>query len=95
MNPSTRAGGGHECGRGRDTTPTPHLCAQVALDVIEELCCEMGLQRREALDEYILFVVTNRGEGPIGSVNATRRAPSGDPHCAEAAGAAQGRACDL
>uniref|UniRef100_A0A8C3LWA9 Uncharacterized protein n=1 Tax=Chrysolophus pictus TaxID=9089 RepID=A0A8C3LWA9_CHRPC len=34
----------------------------VALDVIEELCCEMGLQRREALDEYILFVVTNRGQ---------------------------------
>lgn len=34
----------------------------VALDVIEELCCEMGLQRPEALDEYILFVVTNGGQ---------------------------------
>lgn len=37
-------------------------CAQVALDVIEELCCEMGLQNPEALEEYILFVVTDRGE---------------------------------
>ncbi|KAL2298864.1 hypothetical protein Nmel_014472 [Mimus melanotis] len=34
----------------------------VALDVIEELCCEMGLQNPEALEEYILFVVTDRGE---------------------------------
>ncbi|XP_027512370.1 LOW QUALITY PROTEIN: unconventional myosin-XV [Corapipo altera] len=34
----------------------------VALDVIEELCCEMGLQHPEALEEYILFVVTNRGQ---------------------------------
>ncbi|GAB0196500.1 unconventional myosin-XV [Grus japonensis] len=33
----------------------------VALDVIEELCCEMGLQHPEAFDEYILFVVTDRG----------------------------------
>ncbi|NXG69943.1 MYO15 protein, partial [Baryphthengus martii] len=35
----------------------------VALDVIEELCSEMGLQQPEAFDEYILFVVTGRGEG--------------------------------
>uniref|UniRef100_A0A8B9VVR0 MyTH4 domain-containing protein n=1 Tax=Anas zonorhyncha TaxID=75864 RepID=A0A8B9VVR0_9AVES len=35
----------------------------VAQDVIEELCCEMGLQRPEAFEEYILFVVTDRGEG--------------------------------
>uniref|UniRef100_A0A8C8AR78 Myosin XVA n=1 Tax=Otus sunia TaxID=257818 RepID=A0A8C8AR78_9STRI len=35
----------------------------VALDVIEELCCEMGLQHPEAFDEYILFVVTDRGQG--------------------------------
>ncbi|PKU30971.1 unconventional myosin-xv [Limosa lapponica baueri] len=35
----------------------------VALDVIEELCSEMGLQHPEAFDEYILFVVTDRGEG--------------------------------
>ncbi|KAM6320406.1 unconventional myosin-XV [Podargus strigoides] len=34
----------------------------VALDVIEELCCEMGLQQAEAFDEYILFVVTDRGQ---------------------------------
>ncbi|XP_075371760.1 unconventional myosin-XV [Mycteria americana] len=34
----------------------------VALDVIEELCCEMGLQHPEAFDEYILFVVTDRGQ---------------------------------
>ncbi|KAK2533653.1 hypothetical protein Q9233_004867 [Columba guinea] len=33
----------------------------VALDVIEELCCEMGLQHPEAFNEYILFVVTDRG----------------------------------
>ncbi|KAM6299269.1 unconventional myosin-XV [Aegotheles albertisi] len=34
----------------------------VALDVVEELCCEMGLQHPEAFDEYILFVVTERGQ---------------------------------
>ncbi|KAM6121795.1 unconventional myosin-XV [Phoenicopterus ruber ruber] len=34
----------------------------VALDVVEELCCEMGLQHPEAFDEYILFVVTDRGQ---------------------------------
>ncbi|XP_068280209.1 unconventional myosin-XV [Nyctibius grandis] len=34
----------------------------VALDVIEELCCEMGLQHPEAFDEYILFVVTDGGQ---------------------------------
>uniref|UniRef100_A0A8C4UEW8 Myosin XVA n=1 Tax=Falco tinnunculus TaxID=100819 RepID=A0A8C4UEW8_FALTI len=34
----------------------------VALDVIEELCYEMGLQHPEAFDEYILFVVTDRGQ---------------------------------
>nr|XP_047922196.1 unconventional myosin-XV [Anser cygnoides] len=34
----------------------------VAQDVIEELCCEMGLQRPEAFDEYILFVVADRGQ---------------------------------
>lgn len=33
--------------------------------MVEELCCEMGLQQPEALDEYILFVVTNRGEGSV------------------------------
>ncbi|MGH0146831.1 UNVERIFIED_CONTAM: hypothetical protein FKN15_034841 [Acipenser sinensis] len=34
----------------------------VALDVIEELCYEMALHRPEALDEYAIFVVTNRGK---------------------------------
>ncbi|KAM9013441.1 unconventional myosin-XV [Ara ararauna] len=34
----------------------------VALDVIEELCREMGLQHPEAFEEYILFVVTDRGQ---------------------------------
>lgn len=34
---------------------------QVATDVIEELCYEMGLQRAEALDEYAVFLVTQRG----------------------------------
>uniref|UniRef100_A0A3B3ULS8 Myosin XVA n=1 Tax=Poecilia latipinna TaxID=48699 RepID=A0A3B3ULS8_9TELE len=32
----------------------------VALDAIEELCSEMGLQRLEALDEYAVFLVTHR-----------------------------------
>jgi len=35
---------------------------KVALDAIEELCYEMGLHKLEALDEYAVFVVTNRGE---------------------------------
>lgn len=48
--------------RGRGSVPAICPCAQVALDVIEELCCEMGLQNPEALEEYILFVVTDRGE---------------------------------
>uniref|UniRef100_A0A8B9EVJ7 MyTH4 domain-containing protein n=1 Tax=Amazona collaria TaxID=241587 RepID=A0A8B9EVJ7_9PSIT len=39
----------------------------VALDVIEELCHEMGLQHPEAFEEYILFVVTDRGEGLVGT----------------------------
>lgn len=34
---------------------------QVAVDVIEELCDEMGLHRAEALDEYAIFLVTHRG----------------------------------
>ncbi|KAA0722587.1 Unconventional myosin-XV [Triplophysa tibetana] len=34
----------------------------VALDVIEELCYEMVLQRIEAMDEYTIFIVTNRGQ---------------------------------
>ncbi|OWK14302.1 hypothetical protein Celaphus_00001098 [Cervus elaphus hippelaphus] len=36
----------------------------VALDVVEELCAEMALTRPEAFDEYVIFVVTNRGEQP-------------------------------
>uniref|UniRef100_A0A8C2KPZ6 Myosin XVAb n=1 Tax=Cyprinus carpio TaxID=7962 RepID=A0A8C2KPZ6_CYPCA len=34
----------------------------VALDVIEELCYEMALQRLEAMDEYTIFIVINRGQ---------------------------------
>ncbi|XP_052401798.1 unconventional myosin-XV [Carassius gibelio] len=34
----------------------------VALDVIEELCYEMALQRLEAMDEYTVFIVINRGQ---------------------------------
>lgn len=37
------------------------ISPQVATDVIEELCYEMGLQRAEALDEYAVFLVTQRG----------------------------------
>lgn len=38
---------------------------QVATDVIEELCYEMGLQRAEALDEYAVFLVTHRGNSAL------------------------------
>ncbi|CAH6786241.1 Myo15 [Phodopus roborovskii] len=34
----------------------------VALDVIEGLCTEMALTRPEAFDEYVIFVVTSRGQ---------------------------------
>uniref|UniRef100_A0A2K6K0T3 Myosin XVA n=1 Tax=Rhinopithecus bieti TaxID=61621 RepID=A0A2K6K0T3_RHIBE len=34
----------------------------VALDVVEEICAEMALTRPEAFNEYVIFVVTNRGE---------------------------------
>ncbi|KAK5885272.1 hypothetical protein CesoFtcFv8_019000 [Champsocephalus esox] len=34
----------------------------VALDVIEELCYEMGLHRVEALEEYAVFLVTHKGQ---------------------------------
>uniref|UniRef100_A0A3Q3RQT9 Myosin XVA n=1 Tax=Mastacembelus armatus TaxID=205130 RepID=A0A3Q3RQT9_9TELE len=34
----------------------------VALDVIEELCYEMGLHRVEAQDEYAIFLVTHKGK---------------------------------
>ncbi|XP_035390988.1 unconventional myosin-XV [Electrophorus electricus] len=34
----------------------------VALDIIEELCYEMALQRLQAMDEYTIFIVTNRGQ---------------------------------
>uniref|UniRef100_A0A3Q0SDE8 Myosin XVA n=1 Tax=Amphilophus citrinellus TaxID=61819 RepID=A0A3Q0SDE8_AMPCI len=40
----------------------------VALDVIEELCFEMGLQRLEALDEYAIFLVTHKGNKGLVSV---------------------------
>ncbi|XP_078124453.1 unconventional myosin-XV [Sander vitreus] len=34
----------------------------VALEVIEELCYEMGLHKLEAIEEYAIFLVTNRGQ---------------------------------
>ncbi|XP_029006805.1 unconventional myosin-XV [Betta splendens] len=34
----------------------------VALEVIEELCYEMGLHKLEAVEEYAIFLVTNRGQ---------------------------------
>ncbi|XP_010635730.1 unconventional myosin-XV isoform X1 [Fukomys damarensis] len=34
----------------------------VALDVVEEICAEMALTRPEVFDEYVIFVVTNRGQ---------------------------------
>lgn len=38
------------------------LCVfQVALEVIEELCYEMGLHRLESMEEYAIFLVTSRG----------------------------------
>uniref|UniRef100_S4RVD6 MyTH4 domain-containing protein n=1 Tax=Petromyzon marinus TaxID=7757 RepID=S4RVD6_PETMA len=33
-----------------------------AMDVIEEICQEMGLHRQEAQEEFAIFLVTNRGE---------------------------------
>lgn len=41
---------------------------QVALDVIEELCYEMGLHRVEALDEYAVFLVTHKGNNDLFTV---------------------------
>ncbi|KAM9769967.1 unconventional myosin-XV [Menidia menidia] len=34
----------------------------VALEVIEELCYEMGLHRLDAMEEYAIFLVTTRGQ---------------------------------
>ncbi|TSK31311.1 Unconventional myosin-XV [Bagarius yarrelli] len=34
----------------------------VVLDAIEELCYEMGLHSMEGMDEYAVFLVTNRGQ---------------------------------
>nr|XP_020015153.1 unconventional myosin-XV [Castor canadensis] len=34
----------------------------VALDMVEEICAEMALTRPEAFNEYVIFVVTNRGQ---------------------------------
>uniref|UniRef100_A0A8C3T488 MyTH4 domain-containing protein n=1 Tax=Chelydra serpentina TaxID=8475 RepID=A0A8C3T488_CHESE len=45
----------------------------VALDVIEEMCYEMGLHRPEAFDEYVIFAVTNGGE-------SWGQAGGGSPH---------------
>lgn len=56
---------GRAQGRGHLAGPASHFPhPQVALDVVEELCAEMALTRPEAFDEYVIFVVTNRGEQP-------------------------------
>ncbi|KAM5262806.1 unconventional myosin-XV [Ctenodactylus gundi] len=34
----------------------------VALDVVEEICAEMALTRPEAFNEYVIFLVTSRGQ---------------------------------
>ncbi|KAM9693550.1 unconventional myosin-XV [Trichechus inunguis] len=34
----------------------------VALDVVEQICAEMALTCTEAFDEYVIFVVTSRGQ---------------------------------
>lgn len=45
-----------------------HVPPQVALDVVEEICAEMALTCPEAFHEYVIFVVTNKGEWPRGSL---------------------------
>lgn len=35
--------------------------------MVKEICAEMALTRPEAFDEYVIFLVTNRGELPGGS----------------------------
>lgn len=47
---------------------------QVAIDVIEELCYEMGLHRAEALDEYAVFLVTHRGNVDLYLLTVTIKA---------------------
>uniref|UniRef100_A0A6I8N2R1 MyTH4 domain-containing protein n=1 Tax=Ornithorhynchus anatinus TaxID=9258 RepID=A0A6I8N2R1_ORNAN len=47
----------------------------VALDVTEEICREMALQRPEAFDEYVIFAVSNRGEAR-GGVREVETPPS-------------------
>ncbi|KAM8842059.1 uncharacterized protein myo15ab isoform 4-T5 [Synchiropus picturatus] len=37
----------------------------VSLEVIEELCYEMALHRLEAMEEYAVFLVTDRGGRPV------------------------------
>lgn len=47
-----------------EETAVMYLCVcvfQVSLEVIEELCYEMGLHRLEAMEEYAIFLVTGRG----------------------------------
>lgn len=65
---------------GGGSVPASCPCAQVALDVIEELCCEMGLQNPEALEEYILFVVTDRGEELAGKAQTGQDKTGRDSH---------------
>lgn len=51
-------------GAGEEAQPRRRrvFVSQVALEVIEELCYEMGLHRMEAMREYAVFLVTSGGE---------------------------------
>lgn len=67
---ASAGGPGRAQGRGHLPGPASHFPhPQVALDVVEELCAEMALTRPEAFDEYVIFVVTNRGEQPEDEAN--------------------------
>lgn len=71
------AGPGRAQGRGHLAGPASHFPhPQVALDVVEELCAEMALTRPEAFDEYVIFVVTNRGERPEDEASCAHAPPS-------------------
>ncbi|KAB1266474.1 Unconventional myosin-XV [Camelus dromedarius] len=57
-------GGGRERQHPRHPVACQAPCKRepVALDVVEEICAEMALTRPKAFDEYVIFVVTNRGQ---------------------------------
>ena len=74
---ASAGGPGRAQGRGHLAGPASHFPhPQVALDVVEELCAEMALTRPEAFDEYVIFVVTNRGERPEDEASWAHAPPS-------------------